>query len=238
MNILITGGSSGLGKAIVEALSLNEDHHVYFTYNHHSEEAETLISGNVTAIKCNFTNTDEVNHLIELIPTFDLDVLVNNVYVGAPQGKHFHKTDSNEFLKSFEENILPTISISQAAINVFRKKKFGKIINVLTAYLINLPPIGFAIYTSNKGYLLQLSKTWNSEYRKFNITSNCISPDFMLTNVTKSVDERIIEQMQEEHPLKKILTPAEVAESVLFLIHASQQLNGTNMVINASKNIV
>lgn len=236
MNILITGGSSGLGKAIVVALSQVKCHHVFFTYNLHSAEGEALTSANVTGIKCDFTNADDVSLLIRLIPTFDLDVLVNNVYVGVPQGKHFHKTNPIEFSRSFENNILPTISISQASINVFMKKKFGKIINILSSALINLPPIGYSIYTSNKAYLLQLSKSWNTEYRKFNITSNCISSDFMLTNVTKSVDERIIEQMQEEHPLKKLLTPAEVAESVVFLIHASQQINGINLIINAAKN--
>ena len=60
----------------------------------------------------------------------------------------------------------------------------------------------------------------------------------MLTNITKSVDERVIEQKEEEHPLKKLLTSAEVAESVVFLIKASQQINGANLVINASKNII
>jgi len=238
MNILITGGSSGLGKALVERLSISKDNNILFTYNQHSLDAESMIADNVAAIKCDFTNSVEVNRLIERIPIFDVDVLVNNVYVGAPQGKHFHKTEPIDFLRSFEENLLPTIMISKAAINVFRKKRFGKIINVLTAYIINLPPIGFAIYTSNKAYLQQLSKAWNSEYRKFNITSNCISPDFMLTNITKSVDERVIEQMEEEHPLKKLLTSAEVAESVVFLIKASQQINGANLVINASKNII
>lgn len=238
MNILITGGSSGLGKAIVDSLLHSKDHHVFFTYNLHSMEAKVLTNANVTAIKCDFTNVDEVDCLIEHISTLDLDVLINNVYVGAPQGRHFHKTDPAEFIRSFENNLLPTIKISQAAINIFRKKKFGKIINVLTACLINLPPIGYAIYASNKAYLLQLSKSWNSEYRKYNITSNCISPDFMLTNITKTVDERILEQLKEEHPLKEILSTNEVAESIICLINASQQINGINLVINAAQNVI
>ncbi len=239
MNILITGGSSGLGRAIVEALTVSEEHQIFFTYNRHSKEAKGLVGSksNIHAIKCDFTNTAEVGQLVDKIPSLNLDVLINNAYVGLAQGNHYHKTDANDFLLSFENNLLPTIKISQAAINGFRKNKFGKIINILTSSLINLPPSGYAVYASNKAYLLQLSKSWNSEYRKFNITSNCVSPDFMLTNLTEALDERIVEQMKDEHPLKKILTTDEVAESVAFLVNASQQINGVNLVVNAAKNI-
>jgi len=60
----------------------------------------------------------------------------------------------------------------------------------------------------------------------------------MLTNLSANVDERIIEQMQASHPLKKPLTPAEVADTVIYLINTSQQVNGMNIVINAAKNIL
>jgi len=240
MNILITGGSSGLGKAIVTALSVFSENVIYFTYNKHSEEAENIIfeKGNVFAIKCDFTNYLDVVELEKTITTLDLDVLINNAYVGSPQDTYFHKTDSEFIQRSFENNILPTIKITQSAISGFRKKKYGKIINILTAYLVNLPPLGFSIYTANKAYLQQLSKSWNSEYSKFNITSNCISPEFMQTNFSSFVDDRIVEQMQTGHPLKRLLTPEEVAEAVLYLVNSSQQVNGVNIVINAAQNIL
>jgi NAD(P)-dependent dehydrogenase (short-subunit alcohol dehydrogenase family) len=193
---------------------------------------------NVTAIKCDFTNDEEVKELEKRIPSFDLDVLINNAYVGSAQGKHFHKSDADLFLESYKNNLIPTIRITQSAITGFRIKKYGKIINILTAYLVNLPPIGVSIYSANKAYLQQLSKSWNSEYSRYNITSNCISPDFMLTNLSADVDERLIEQMRNDHPLKQLLTPDEVAGSVSFLVKASQQINGSNIVINAAKNIL
>jgi len=240
MNILVTGGSSGLGKAIVCTLSNSPGDKVFFTYNRHGDEAEAIVreKHNVIAIKCDFTNADEICELEKAIPTFDLDVLINNAYVGTPQGIHFHKTDSTTFLKSYENNLIPTIRITQKAIEGFRRKKFGKIINILTSYLVNVPPMGFSIYTANKAYLQQLSKTWSTEYARYNISSNCISPEFMLTNLSANVDERIIEQMQASHPLKKLLTPAEVADTVIYLINTSQQVNGMNIVINAAKNIL
>lgn len=240
MNILVTGGSTGLGKSIVNALSDFPENKVFFTFNKHEKEAQSIVSEkqNVIAIKCDFTNVVEVCELEKKIPLCDLDVLVNNAYVGSAQNAHFHKTESELFLTSFENNLIPTIRITQSAISGFRAKKFGKIINVLTAYLVNLPPIGFSIYTANKAYLQQLSKSWNSEYARYNITSNCISPEFMLTNLSSNLDERVIEQMQSVHPLKKLLTPDEVAESVVYLVKSSQQINGAHIVINAAKNIL
>lgn len=240
MNILVTGGSSGLGKAIVLTLSNSEENNVFFTYNSHVEEAEAIVRDkhNVTAVKCDFTIADDIIRLEEAIPTFDLDILVNNAYVGAPQGTNFHKTDPSIFFTSFENNLIPTIRITQRAIEGFRKKKFGKIINVLTAYLVNLPPTGFSVYVANKAYLQQLSKSWSNEYARYNISSNCISPEFMETNLSASVDERIIEQMRANHPLKKLLTPTEVADAVVYLTNASQQVNGMNIVINAAQNIL
>jgi NAD(P)-dependent dehydrogenase (short-subunit alcohol dehydrogenase family) len=59
----------------------------------------------------------------------------------------------------------------------------------------------------------------------------------MQTPMTADTDERIIEQMQNEHPLKRLLNPAEVADIVAVLANASPHLNGVNIPLNAAKNI-
>lgn len=240
MKILISGGSSGLGRAIVKLLSLDESNILYFTYNRNEEEARQLELSreNIRAIHCDFSNKDSVTKLCEMISSWNLDVLVNNAYVGKVQNDHFHKISSEDFLQSFEYNLISTIRITQEVVKVFRKNKFGKIINVISACVINTPPIGWSMYAANKAYLLELSNSWSKEYGKFNITSNCISPDLMTTNLTKEFDYRIVEQMISEHPLKRLLTPEEVAETVLFLIKSSQQINGVNIPINAAQNIL
>lgn len=240
MKILVTGGSSGLGKAIVERLLQDENNRLCFTYNRHAEEATRLMNGcvRVEALKCDFANEAEVDSLMEQIVAFGPDVLINNAYAGNPQGKHFHKTDSVEFMESFRRNLIPAIRITQACIGIFRKKKSGKIINVLTDALLDLPPVGYAVYTANKAYLEQLSKSWNREYMKYNITSNCVSPGFMQTNLSMDVDERVVEQLKEAHPLHALLTPGEVADVIAALVYASQQVNGVNIPVNASQHVI
>lgn len=239
MKILVTGGSSGLGKATVERLLQDENNYLCFTYNRHADEAIRLMDEctRVVALKCDFADETEVDSLIGQITTFGPDVLINNAYTGLPQGKHFHKTDYMEFVASFQRNLIPIIRITQACIGVFRKKKFGKIINILTAALLDVPPVGYAVYASNKAYLQQLSKSWNAEYSKYHITSNCISPGFMQTNLALEVDERVVEKLKEAHPLHALLTPDEVADVVTALVYASQQVNGVNIPVNAAQHI-
>lgn len=234
MNILITGGASGLGEAITRKLAQDQQNKVYFTYSRSEENARKIEAElpNAIALACDFTKADSISNFEKLMAELDLDVLVNNAITGFVK-KHFHKMQPEDFLQSFQHNILPTIRISQLAINIFRKKRFGKIITILSAATINKPPIGWSEYVANKEYLYALSKSWATENISFNITANCVSPAFMLTKLNSETDERIVSEMEKQHPLKRLLTPLEVAGAVDFFVNASQQINGTNLIINA-----
>lgn len=239
MIILVTGGASGLGDTITRMIAENPESTVYFTYANSSEQARQIETDfpNAIALKCDFRNRDEVDAVVAKIEQINIDVLVNNAYTGDFIKSYFHKTAADDFIEAFNVNIVPTMLITQAAITVFRKKKFGKIITISTAALVNIPPVGSSVYVANKAYLEQLSKVWASENAKFNITSNTVSPAFMLTGFTNSTDERIVEQIVSNHPLKKLLTTKEVAESICFLINSSQHINGINLILNAGVNI-
>jgi NAD(P)-dependent dehydrogenase (short-subunit alcohol dehydrogenase family) len=239
MNVLITGGASGLGEAITRILAKNTENKVFFSYNNSVVKAKKIESdfSNAFAIQCDFGDVDALKLFTQKMTEFDLDILIHNAYSGAFLKSHFHKISSDDFLTDFKENILPIIEITQTAINGFRKKKSGKIITVLTAALVDNPPIGSSIYAANKAYIKKLTQVWANENAKFNITSNAVSPSFMQTNLTASFDDRIKEQMIENHPLKKLLTIGEVAETILFLANASNQMNGVDIIINSGTNI-
>ena len=239
MRVLITGGSSGLGRAIVEQLSKSPDNCIFFTYCRKEVEAKTLSEqyNNVESIKVDFANPESVDSFVEIIPSLSLEALVNNAWAGSPNGTYFHKTPIPDFEMSFENNIVPLIKITQACISQFRKQKRGKIVTVLTSSLLNLPPMGYSVYSATKAYVEQLSKCWCKENARFGITANCVSPEYMLTNFS-NVDERVIEQMISDHPLKSLLRPEEVAEVIVTLLQSSAQVNGVNIPINAAQNIL
>ena len=239
MKILVTGGASGLGASIVQRIAADKNNTVYFTYAASLDAARELESNstNTKGLHCDFTDPASVDAFVAAMPDLDIDVLVNNAYVGINKD-HFYKTDYRIFQTSFEQNIIPTLRITQESIKIFRKKKAGRIINIITSFVLNKPPVGLSEYVANKSYLLAMSKSWAAEYGRLNITSNCISPAFMETKLTRYTDERLIEQMRDEHPLKKLLTTEEVADTVHSYLSISKHVNGTNLVINAGSDMV
>ncbi len=239
MNILVTGGASGLGEAITTMLAGDTGNKIYFTFCKSYTNAKKIeaVFNNTTSIKCDFSNAVELQSLTDGIKQLDLDVLINNAYKGEFLKTHFHKIESQDFLNDFRDNIIPVIEITQAVIKAFRHKKRGKIITILTAGLVEAPPVGSAVYISNKAYLEKLTRVWATENAKFNISSNSISPSFMQTNLTAAIDERIVEQMIANLPHKKLLTPGEVAETVMLLVNSQDHINGTDILMNGGLNI-
>jgi NAD(P)-dependent dehydrogenase (short-subunit alcohol dehydrogenase family) len=215
------------------------DNKIYFTFNKAADKAALLESEFQCAegIACDFTDPDSLESLLGRMGEMNLDVLVNNALAGM-RTKHFHQSEPEEFLISFSENVMPTLRITQQAIKEFRKKKSGRIITVLTSYLTNRPPIGLSEYVANKAYLQSLCKSWAVEGARFNVTSNCVSPSMMKTSLTNHLDERQIEDIANSNPLKRLVTPEEVADTVCYLASASQQINGVNLLINGGVDVI
>ena len=231
MKILITGGASGLGKSITQLLA-KEENTVYFTYSKSESAAKTLENefSNTQAINCDFADEASVKSLVEKIAELNLDVIIHNAYSGDYLKTHFHKIAADDFLNDFKINVMPVIELTQAAISNFRKQKSGKIITILSSALLELP-VGSAVYTANKAYLQKLTEIWAKENEKFNITSNSVSPTFMETEMTTSIDDRIKEQIIENSPLKRLITTEEVARTVHFLAMKNKAFSGMDFVL-------
>lgn len=240
MNILVTGGTGGLGRAIVERLAQCADNLIYFTYCSSDIKATAITEkyANTIAFKCNQTKLEDVERLVTVIKTWNLDVLVNNAWVGSPRGIRFHKLESEQLMEYFQNNVLSLVATTQAALEGMRKRKNGHIVTVLTSSLVGIPPLGYGMYGATKAYVAQLAKTWSKEYIKVGITSNCVSPGFMQTDFTAETDERVIEQLTEEHPLKQILKPEDVAQVIESLVYAPKHVNGVTIPVNAGMEIL
>jgi len=229
MKFLITGGSSGLGKSLVEKFSKNKNNIVFFTYNSSEESANNICLNNSNAnkIKCDFTNPLELENFIKNIKSLSLDILINNYYSwpknpllpGTFLNKNFHKIDKNLFIDEFNKNIIPTILVTQETIKFFRTNNKGKIVTVLTSFL-DSPTVGSSIYISNKNYLKGLCKIWSIENQKFNITSHSISPSFMLTGHTSKMDQRLVDQFINNSDSKKLMSVEHVANKISDFINS------------------
>jgi NAD(P)-dependent dehydrogenase (short-subunit alcohol dehydrogenase family) len=188
-------------------------------------------------MECDFTSRDSVAALIARLGDLNLDALVNNAITGLRRA-HFQKIPIDEFERSFQANVLPVVAITQALLTRFRKARAGRIVTVLTSYVVNKPPLGLSEYVANKAYLASLAKSWATENAAFGITSNCVSPSMVRTNLTNDLDAEAWATLDNANPLRRSLTADEVANTVCFLLTASPHVNGANIVMNGAQDVI
>ena len=236
MNILITGGASGLGLSVTTELANNKSNTIHFTYYKSTHQAKVLMAEreNVKGTFCDFTHAESVNNLLNYIHENSFDVLINNAYVGPLIIERFSKASSQQWLQGYTVNVVPTLQITQCMLAKFRAQQFGKIITVLSSTIVGNPPKGWSQYNAEKSYLSAMCKSWAIENITFNITSNAVSPSYMNTPIHKDQDHRLLEIATMQHPFNKLLTTNEAATVVAFLVNCSQQINGINIPIQTN----
>ncbi|KXH83019.1 SDR family NAD(P)-dependent oxidoreductase [Chryseobacterium kwangjuense] len=232
--VVLTGGSSGIGKEI-NLFLLEKGYEVLFTYCHSEAPAKEIEHqfSHAKAFRIDFTSGEQMNAFQAQIETFDPDILINNYYSGSFIDTYFHKTEAEKILEDFKNNVMPALQITQKCINMFRKKKLGRIINILSSSMVS-PAIGTSVYNSNKAYLLQMSKSWAVENVKFGITCNSVSPSFIPTGFHKDMDERMKEMIVSGYPLKDKLEGGDVANIIELCINGGKHFNGNHLFVDAS----
>ncbi len=243
--VLITGGSKGLGAEFVEKLSASDENAVYFTYSDAS--AELMPHGNVTPVLCNQKNEEEIAACVSKIAAEQgrLDVLVNNA-CSSFLPCDFLDTDWGMFQEILDVNVKGACIFTREAARVMKRNAGadvicngncnGRIINVLSSYIINVPPEKLSFYITAKYALTGLSKATAAELCKYGITVNMISPGLMSTRLTNYLPTRYFEVYKQKHPMKRMTTTADVAEVLMFLISdGARFLNGINIPVNGGE---
>lgn len=238
MNVIITGGGSGLGRAMVEQFSLDAQDKVLFTYHTTSgDDLDALASAaNVTALQCDFSASADIARLLPQFLAFEADLLINNAWLNLTR-KHFHRFKRAEITASFDMNIAPTVELSQQLLQQFKKRRAGKIINVLSSALVNRPPIGMSVYAAEKAYILQLSRAWVAEFGSFGVAINNVLPGFMATNMNADLDERAVAAIRDAAPGGELLSTRDLARTVYLLANMPAHVTGNNLVVNGGENL-
>ena len=178
--ILITGGSSGIGRAVASFLSSKDDYIVYGT----SRSIENHKNLNFNIIQLDVTSIDSINACIDRVISKHgkLDVLINNAGVGITGP--MEEIPNEEIEKHFKTNLYGPINIMKKVLPLMRKKNSGLIINITSiAGYIGTPYR--SIYSAGKSSLDIISQTLNMEVKNFNINIVCVAPGDYLTNISK-----------------------------------------------------
>lgn len=203
MKVLVTGGSRGIGRAIV-ALFIQKGHDVY------SPTREEL----------------DLSKEFKLVDT-DFDIVINNG--GINPLKDIEQINDREVM---QVNYQAPLSIVQQCIPYMVTKGYGRIINIGSIW-IGLSMSKRLAYSASKNAVHALTKTIVAEYGDKGILANTISPGFIATDLTyQNNTESQIQQIKDKVPLKRLGTPEEVAILVYQLTVENSFIAGQNIIID------
>ena len=214
--ILITGATGGIGGALVKKfVSLGGT--VLGTGT--KADKLDLIKKNHPTVKTKKFNISEHLAIEEFIDSAaeelgGLDVLVNNAGVNADNLSLRMKDE--EWKKVIDINLTSTFLLSKYAIKRMLKNKFGRVVNV-TSIVGHTGNLGQANYSASKAGIIGMSKSLAIEYAKKNITVNCVSPGFIVSDMTMNIAEKVKLFLTSRIPMGKLGTGEDVSNCVAFL---------------------
>ena len=214
-NIVITGGSRGIGAAAVELFAARGDR-VYFLYEKSDDQAAALASRTgATAIRCDVADGEAVRAAFTQIP--DVDVLICNA--GVMWFGLMSMMGEAEWDRIFNVNVKGVYHCVNAAMPAFLRKHAGCVITVSSMW----GQVGAsceAAYSATKGAVIALTKALAKELGPSGVRVNCVAPGVILTDMCASVDPEILAEMAEETPVGRNGTPMDVAQAMAYLAEA------------------
>ena len=214
--ILITGATGGIGGALVKKfVSLGGS---VFGTGTKSEKLDILKKNNpeIKIKKFNLSEHNEIENFINsVVSEFGgLDILINNAGVNIDNLSLRMKDE--EWKKVIDVNLTSTFLLSKYSIKNMLKNKFGRVVNI-TSIVGHTGNIGQSNYSASKSGIIGMSKSLAIEYAKKNITVNCVSPGFIISDMTEAINEKMKLNLISRIPMAKLGTAEDVANCVAFL---------------------
>ena len=218
--VLITGGSRGIGRAMVELFS-KEGYSVAFTYKNSESEAKSLAeSTGALAIRADSAIESDVISAVKTVKDNlgAVDCLVNNA--GISSFSLFTDLTLEDWNNHLAVNLTGAFLYSKAVIPGMVSRKSGRIINITSMWGI----VGSSCevhYSTAKAGIIGMTKALAKELGPSGITVNAIAPGLIETDMNKGLSEEDVKAVADETPLMRVGYPREVAEAALFLASES-----------------
>ena len=220
-NVIITGGSRGIGKGIAEIFA-QHGANVAFTYNSSSSSAKELevhlktFGVKAKAYQSDASDFEQAQKLAdEVIKDFGgIDVLINNA--GITKDNLLMRMSEDDFDKVIKVNLNSVFNLTKAVLRPMLKQRHGSIINISSVVGIKGNP-GQANYSASKAGIIGFSKSVALELGSRNIRSNVVAPGFIETEMTEKLDEKTVESWRQAIPLKRGGKPEDIANACVFL---------------------
>ena len=237
-NIIVTGGTKGIGKAIATQYLMNGGK---VTVTGTKEISLSKLKqqwgfSNIEYQKVDFLNKNSLKRFLNWISKQEkIDILVNNAVLIIID------VDSSEtdFDNLFDVNLKAPYLLSKLVSRKMKKNGSGKIANISSIWSSITRP-GRSIYSSTKFGIVGLTKTLAVELASYGVLVNAIAPGFTMTELTKKTNtSKELEELRKTIPIKKLANPVEIAQLVLFLTSdLNTYLTGQNIIIDGGYSVV
>jgi len=231
---LVTGGTSGIGRATAEALA-REGAHVLVSGRSDARGAEVVAAirkagGEAEFVRADLGNVDDVRALAARAS--DIDVLVNNAGV-FPAGPT-HELPESEFDEAFAVNVKAPFLLTAAIAPRMAERGSGAIVNV-TTMVAEFGMAGLSAYGASKAATALLTKVWAAEYGPLGVRVNAVSPGPTSTPGTEAMGEGF-DAIVSTIPLGRAARPEEIAETIVFLASdRASYLNGAVVPVDGGR---
>jgi 3-oxoacyl-[acyl-carrier protein] reductase len=219
---LVTGGSRGIGKAVVQTLA-REGATVAFVYRSNTESAEQLVAElaldqhEVIAFQGDVSSKQDADKIVEqlLEKWGKIDILVNNA--GIIRDGLLATMSEENWQAVISTNLNSVFNFCQAVTRTMMSARFGRIVN-MSSIAADVGNPGQANYAASKGGINGFTRCIAAELARRGITVNAVSPGFIETDMTTAVRNAAGDQIKKKIPVRRLGQPEDVANAVLFLV--------------------
>lgn len=224
-NVLVTGGTRGIGKAIVEAFSA-AGANVAFTFRSSEESAKQLVSdlssdsSEVKYYQGDAADADTANEVVSSVikDWGTLDVLVNNA--GITKDNLMLRMSEQDWDDVITTNLKSVFNYCKAAYRPLMKQRAGKIINIASIVGVS-GNAGQTNYAASKAGIIGFSKSLAKELGSRGINVNVVAPGYVDTDMTADLSDAAKEAMLGAIPLRRTATTEDISGAVKFLASSS-----------------
>lgn len=224
--IIITGASSGIGKATALRFAIEKARIVVNFKSNLSGATEVVeeiiqLGSQALLVQADVSEPSQVKRLFDEVSKGfgTVDILINNA--GVTLGKPFLETTKEDWLQVFEANLFSTVLCSQEAIKIMSQKGSGKIINTASIRGIeHTGRQGIMAYSAAKAAVINFTKTLAKEVAP-NITVNAVAPGFVYTPNYEAMPEETTKEFIEQTLIKRFISDREIAEAFIYLAGAN-----------------
>lgn len=235
--VLVTGGTRGIGRAIVEAFA-DAGANVAFTYRSSTDEARALVDRledqgtDALSLQGDVADFDVAqSHVDAVLDRWEtLDVLVNNA--GITRDGLMLRLKEEDWDAVLDTNLKGVFNFSKAAYRAMMSQRAGSIINI-SSVVGTTGNAGQTNYAASKAGIVGFSKSLAKELGSRNVTVNVVAPGYVQTDMTDELDDEAQQAILDAVPLDRLAEPSEIAEPVLFLASpAAKYITGHVLHVN------